>query len=137
MVYTSKSRRPIDQNSIREILAGAQALNARDEITGFLTARADHFLQVLEGSEESVRSCFARISLDRRHTLVTVRGEARAESRIFPDWKMGWVEETCPSNSTESIFNLFESANRGKAQIEPTSIEAMLRIFSKNAKIVD
>ncbi len=61
IVYTSKAKAPIDSAMIDDILKVARVSNARDGLTGFLIARDGYFLQLLEGNEDMVRNCYARI----------------------------------------------------------------------------
>jgi hypothetical protein len=62
--------------------------NAIDGITGLLWTDRHRFLQVIEGPEESVEDCFARIRADNRHRDVTVLLDTAVEKRQFGAWSM-------------------------------------------------
>lgn len=75
-------------STVEDILIQSVINNAGDGITGFLLADGVAFVQVLEGAERLVEACFARILLDPRHELVTVRERLEVEARQFPLWSM-------------------------------------------------
>ncbi len=136
LVYTSKSKVPIDEILLKNILTKCNQNNRRDNITGFLAARAGYFLQLLEGSEIDVMACYERIKLDPRHRQITLQGTASITSRIMPNWKMGFVEKSVDSSVAEQLLDLFELGRAGKPYTSNLPLEAMLRSFSKDAKII-
>jgi hypothetical protein len=71
-----------------EILSISRSNNSRDNITGVLIITDEDFLQLLEGSRESVTNCFARILLDNRHRNVQILYANDAGLRLFPSWSM-------------------------------------------------
>ena len=135
LVYTSKSNVPIDKNFLKNLLDKSGQNNKRDNITGFLATRDGYFLQLLEGAEKDVLACYERIQKDSRHRFITLQGTATIESRIMPSWNMGYVEENQQTNSAEQLLDLFELGKPGRAYTTKESLEAMLRLFSKNAQV--
>ncbi len=87
LVYTS---RPFgfDGTILNGILVTARRLNARDGITGALICRADVYLQLLEGPEDALAACYARIARDDRHVDVVERLRRPIDERMFPAWAM-------------------------------------------------
>jgi hypothetical protein len=75
-------------STMEDVLAGSVANNRRDAITGFLLCDGAAFVQVLEGPEVRVESCFGRILVDTRHHLISVRERRRVDGRLFPAWSM-------------------------------------------------
>ena len=73
---------------MEDILLASVANNSRDEITGFLICNGVHFAQALEGPQDKVEACFARISADSRNVQPVVREIGWAEERAFPRWSM-------------------------------------------------
>jgi hypothetical protein len=134
LVYTSKCSVPMTPDFLRAILEKARERNSLDGITGFLTARDGHFLQLLEGEESKVRECFARIQKDSRHRQVTLQGEAIAASRTSPNWSMGWTED---GGSAVSLLELFELGRSGSSFKDSSALMTLLKLFSKNAKIMN
>lgn len=134
--YTSQFSRPMSDEDIKKILEVSQKNNLRDGITGFLTVRAGYFLQLLEGDEAKVKDCYERISLDPRHKLLTVQGEAFSEERMMPTWSMGLVKADEKLKSSQAILELFELGRAGKPFSNNTSLISMLKIFSKEAQVL-
>jgi hypothetical protein len=136
LVYTSKSESPIDQKLIDDLLTVAKEKNTRDEITGYLVARSKYFLQLLEGPEDKVRECFARIKQDIRHSNIVIQGEGYLQERIAPKWSMGVVILDDAGRSDERLVELFEAGRRGKPYADVESVKSIVNIFSRDAKIV-
>lgn len=70
------------------ILAQARPLNARDDITGVLTAVNGTFVQIIEGGEAVVDDLLTRLRRDPRHTELEVIGRRMVKRRAFGDWDM-------------------------------------------------
>ena len=62
--------------------------NAVCGLTGALIASDGRFLQVLEGSRETVLQAYGAISTDSRHRDLGVIESRSAASRHFPDWSL-------------------------------------------------
>lgn len=73
---------------MEDILLASVANNRRDSITGLLICNGVHFAQALEGPQDKVEACFARISRDGRNVESVVRNIGWAEDRAFPRWSM-------------------------------------------------
>jgi len=78
LVYAS---RPFGFNEARHC-------NTRDDITGALICRADMYLQMLEGEEDSVQAAYTRIEQDDRHVEVKRLARGPIEARMFGAWAM-------------------------------------------------
>jgi hypothetical protein len=133
LVYTSKSSLLITSEFLNGILENAREHNSREGITGFLTARDGYFLQLLEGEETNVRECFNRILKDNRHSQITLQGEARVATRSTPNWSMGWSAD---GQSAVGLIELFELGRSGKTFKDSSSLLKILKMFSRNAKIL-
>ncbi len=88
LIYKSRSKTPIDWDLVNSILETSQQQNPEHAITGVLVATRNHFLQVLEGSFESVNDLFYAIARDSRHDRLQLVGFTCTEHRTFPDWEM-------------------------------------------------
>lgn len=137
LVYTSKSREPLNDEMILSILDKSRERNKEDNITGFLTARADYFLQLIEGPEDKVRQCYERICKDGRHSQITYQGEAFTDTRLTPNWSMGWVKTNASSDSTEELLHFFETGRAGNIFKDPNTLLTMMKMFSRKAILVD
>jgi hypothetical protein len=77
---------------LKFLLRQSRANNLRHGITGLLLYGNGHFLQVLEGAEQAVRSIYAIIRNDSRHSRVTLLADGLIRARVFTDWSMGFQE---------------------------------------------
>jgi hypothetical protein len=95
LIYRSRSLIPAAglDAALGDILRGARAKNAALGITGALLLYDDWFAQTLEGPEAAVRTLFARIKADSRHSSVQLSEEATVPSRAFSRWAMAMVGE--------------------------------------------
>ena len=89
LVYSSAATQDFWPQDIFELVEKARLRNGASDITGMLLYHDGHFLQLLEGPEEAVRSCFARVARDPRHTSVKVVTTGTCKERDFPNWTMG------------------------------------------------
>lgn len=77
-----------DSSILSGILWRARINNARDNITGALIARADIYIQLLEGPEADVLRTWAKIRQDDRHIDATRKVLRPITTRMFPYWTM-------------------------------------------------
>ena len=91
VIYSSDAAPSLNEEEVELLVARAHVSNDAHAITGVLLYSGLHFLQVLEGSRESVEQLFARVSSDPRHTGVTLLFSEAVPARLFPSWGMGWT----------------------------------------------
>jgi hypothetical protein len=92
LIYRSRNLIPLDsrKTELGTLFSAARSSNKKQAITGALLVHGDWFAQVLEGSEEPVRTLFARIQQDGRHDNVSVIAAGPA-GRVFGRWSMARV----------------------------------------------
>lgn len=118
LVYASRftgAERDFDE-VVRSVIAKSIQNNRIVDVTGFLVAGEEQFLQLLEGPEASVRETYARIGLDARHADLTVIVSGAVERRLFRDWNMGQHR----LGATDQAL----LAQAGQATFAPTQLEA-------------
>lgn len=83
----------ISSAALAELLCQARAYNQGHRLTGLLlyAAPTKEFVQVLEGPRDEVENLYQRIAQDPRHKHAFVLHEGPVASRMFPDWRMGFV----------------------------------------------
>ena len=93
LLYASRAAQEIDDALVAKILEDARRHNLERGITGVLCAYSpgDVFVQVLEGSRETVNALYASIVRDPRHRDVTLLDYAEITERRFAGWRMGSV----------------------------------------------
>ncbi|ABV94772.1 BLUF domain protein [Dinoroseobacter shibae DFL 12 = DSM 16493] len=103
-----------DAAALAGILVDARARNRQDNLTGALICRADLYCQLLEGPEQAVQACFARIARDDRHLEVRKLATLPISDRLFPGWDMRhdpaeswmWSREETTAGHVESATAL-------------------------------
>lgn len=97
--------------ALAHLLRQARSYNQSHRLTGLLlyAAATKEFVQVLEGPHDEVTSLYARITHDARHNYVFVLHEGLADSRMFPDWRMGFAAaQTEDLRTTTGYFPLLD-----------------------------
>ncbi len=100
VVYLSRAVKPFAAGELLELLQRSRARNSRAGITGLLLHRNGTFMQLIEGPARRVEGLLFRISMDRRHTNMTILSDRLVQERLFPDSSMGFeeVEQVVPNN---------------------------------------
>jgi hypothetical protein len=89
LVYVSRSVRSVNSAiGMSDILSEARPNNARDGITGCLTAIDGRFVQVIEGESDKLDDLINRLLRDERHTELRVLERRTIAERAFPHWDM-------------------------------------------------
>jgi hypothetical protein len=95
LIYRSRSvsSGPVRRQDLSDILAESRANNGIEGISGVLLATGGRYIQVLEGSPESVELIYGRIQTDRRHSDVVLVHDGLIERRAFGDWTMANLDQ--------------------------------------------
>lgn len=131
LVYVSHAVEDISYTDIQDILAVSRQNNARDGITGLLIYREGYFLQLLEGTEQSVKNVLGNIMMDDRNHSLRVLIEAQGE-RLFADWSMAYIDGDISSNETEELIEFFDVCLQAGAN-QRNLIMPILRKFRASA----
>lgn len=132
LVYISEAAEDISYTDIRDILDVSRRNNVQDDVTGLLIFREGHFLQLLEGSEKSVRKTLGKILLDDRNYSLRVLIETQGDQRLFANWAMAFYDGDVSPNSTQDLISLFDACLDGGAS-HRSLIMPMLRQFRASA----
>ena len=104
LLYISTSTLPGNTADIEGILEESRHNNALEGITGVLWSDGTHFLQVLEGPDESVGATFGRILSDHRHSAIVVLRDGQVETRDFGGWSMVHRRGTEPADAHDAAM---------------------------------
>ncbi len=88
LVYTSARNKACDDQNIHQILQASNRNNKRLGVTGVLIHTPERFLQVLEGTEDTVQALYEKIEKDPRHGGSVMRYCEPVSTRYFGDWNM-------------------------------------------------
>ncbi len=114
VTYLSKICKVQNPNGLElsdRILEKSRPYNQSVGISGVLVMCDGSFLQVLEGPEEHVRSLFAKIEKDPRHTDVRVLVDRPIEHRQFGDWAMACADLASDGMALKSAFIRLETTS--------------------------
>ena len=90
LVYISKATVPFTADSLKELTEVANANNEKLNVTGCMVYASGYFLQLLEGSAESVDILYRKIEKDDRHkgTKLLLESKVDEDRRLFDKWFM-------------------------------------------------
>lgn len=91
LIYCSRAKAPMTDAALLELLDVCRVFNEANHISGILLYGYHHFIQLLEGDKEVVRSLyFNRISKDPRHYKCKILHEEEKTERRFRHWAMAF-----------------------------------------------
>lgn len=90
LVYLSRTIDLLSGSELDDILEVSHFNNKGKDITGILLYVDGNVIQLLEGDEYEVQKLYRKISQDHRHDGLIVLFQGFAETRLFPDWSMGY-----------------------------------------------
>lgn len=133
LVYVSAAAHPFDAPALADLLRTSRARNAEVGLTGMLLYKDGSFIQVLEGPEPAVRSCYARIQRDRRHVRVTSVFEEEDTERAFAAWSMGFLDPAAVRPADLAAFTAFLEHGAG-ADAGSGAVREALLVFRESVR---
>lgn len=128
-LYMSSAREPLGDAELNALLNTARHNNKEVGVTGMLLYSDGNFIQYLEGEEADVRTVYARIDRDPRHTGVMLVSNGPIEMRAFADWSMG-LHSIDTERADPGGFRLTrESVEQHLSTNTPKLIITMMRRF--------
>ncbi|MDX9716636.1 MAG: EAL domain-containing protein [Thauera sp.] len=88
LIYVSRSTQPMSEDDVSALMLQFQQRNRRDGISGSLLYKNGEFIQLLEGTKETVLALSERIRSDVRHRDFRIVAEGPMHRRTFTDWGM-------------------------------------------------
>jgi len=130
LLYCSISVAPKMTNvDIDQLLASARRRNLAENVTGMLIYHQGEFVQILEGSKNSVESLYEQfIDADPRHTRINKEQQNPISHRRFNEWSMGFlgaaeIESLMPSSAIGILMD------RLSDEAKSTSLSLGIRDF--------
>ena len=87
-IYMSRALQACDVAELDVMAARFAQRNEACAVTGVLMKVGDHFVQVLEGEEQTLLDLVARILKDERHSDFRTLHRGHIRERRFPKWSM-------------------------------------------------
>lgn len=129
-IYISRAVFAVTPSVIEEILVAARRNNQRDGLSGLLISDQGLFFQILEGPDDAIARCYARILQDQRHCDVRLMSDDMHPARAFPDWKMGYAQpKDLPSAAREAMQSLVVLAEADAAALITDNIHEAIDHF--------
>jgi Sensors of blue-light using FAD len=89
LAYCSMLKQTMTQAQLDDLVAQAQAANARNGITGLMMVDDKLVVQWIEGRRDAVRGLWDKLLKDPRHyCIVELLHRDFQEQRTYPDWAM-------------------------------------------------
>ena len=99
LTYRSTAIPEITIEQIEDILKIARNFNSKNDVTGCLVFSKGYFIQLLEGSKDTIKELMDHIDMDIRHTNIDILSEGEAEKKFFETWDMAYLK---PSEKMQS-----------------------------------
>ncbi len=133
LVYTSAAVSTFGTSDLDDVLRNARSNNARLEVTGMLLFESGSFFQSLEGTAEVVDELYERISLDPRHSKISLLLRSLIEERIFGDWTMGYARITLGELSSAVGLNDFFQEGSSFRDLDTSQVKKLMGLFSEGS----
>ncbi len=91
LCYVSSAKSNLTKIDLDHLFRVNKRNNTTLDISGLLVYNNGNFLQILEGEEKRIRTLFAKISTDDRHSNIIELINMSVEERIFDDYESGFV----------------------------------------------
>ncbi|MCK8523309.1 BLUF domain-containing protein [Aquimarina sp. D1M17] len=88
-LYISIENQVFDEQKISELIKKARLQNQKNNITGFLYYRQNHFFQYIEGDPNDLDNLLQKLQDDSRHTILNRASDKDLKERRFDNWSMG------------------------------------------------
>lgn len=131
-LYLSSATRKLDDRDLREILEISRSRNGEAGVTGMLLFHDGNFLQLLEGEADAVEQTWGRIKNDPRHRGILVMLDEARETRLFPDWSMGF-RKTAAGECIPGWSDFLEGGDEPKRHLGDRAL-SLLGSFRENLR---
>jgi hypothetical protein len=132
-MYSSRAIKAFTQAELLELLARSRENNSKLGVTGMLLYKNGEFMQVLEGSEQTVRTLVAKIERDPRHKVAKLL-IGYCPERQFPYWYMGFSNlDTEEARNTPGYTEFLNTSLAVGLAADPTLCQRLMHLFKKGA----
>ena len=126
LIYISVAEGPAESAmQMSDILDEARPNNARDGVTGALTAVDGRFLQIIEGPPAKLDDLLDRLEKDARHRDLQILERRQVLGRDFPGWDM--VSPRLMAAEVNKLAVLLDEDRRDIDAYVPVFREALAR----------
>jgi len=115
-----------------EIFGHARRRNSENGITGVLSFKSGHYIQILEGDDAVVDAVYAKIKKDPRHTNVSTILDRAISKRFFSAWSMRLLQSM---NKDLSFINFFDYNSASFSSLDAKKQQLIALFYSKNRRV--
>lgn len=90
ILYSSVASDKLTPECLSKILTKARINNAKHDVTGLLIYGDGAFMQVIEGTHDTIDTLYANIVADKMHNNIRHIYTKDIPNRIFSEWQMGF-----------------------------------------------
>jgi len=130
LVYVSFANKSLTEKELDALLTEIRGKNAQQNVTGLLLYNDLNFIQVIEGTKETIHKVFNSIEQDSRHTNVVKLLEEPIKKRAFPDWYMGYRKLSEEQSSSIPGFSNFLNGEDQEKIIQDSTQQVMYLLES-------
>jgi hypothetical protein len=129
VLYGSRATHAPTETDLQTLLERSRTYNAHQQITGLLLYSDGQFVQLVEGPEAVVRSLYARIRADARHTQVVTLSDGPSPQRWFADWHMAFGHVEAPD--LHQVLGAVATPALPQVPIEDPHLQTLLHAFGQ------
>ena len=130
LVYLSQATRKMSSDELNAILKIAQDNNKKIDVTGSLFYNGGWFLQVLEGSPDTLSTLYKKIEKDPRHKNSRILYNETANFRLFSRWSMNMTNlENRQADKYDQLLEVITAAQTDRKVGSASPAVALLKIF--------
>jgi hypothetical protein len=132
-LYVSNCSQAIPASDLDDILVASRKNNIAREITGMLLYIDGGFLQILEGTKQTLDEVYARIAADKRHFNPRLLLDRNVPARCFVGWSMGFEHLRGRDGEIQGMFGITSEAIAGRlspgaGRVVATMLETFYRV---------
>ncbi|UOQ69389.1 BLUF domain-containing protein [Hymenobacter volaticus] len=135
VLYRSQTKLGLVLPDVEALVNWSRHYNHEHHLTGLLLYSDDRFVQLLEGEEIAVRTLFARIQQDARHTQVVTLSEGPGPQRWFAEWSMAWGQ--IDPLELEQVLGTVETHAPVPESITDPHLRTLLHVFHQFGSKLD
>ena len=128
LVYMSSAADRFVSSGLDDILRRSRRNNGRDGVSGLLIYHDGNFLQILEGDEDRVLSCYRRIISDSRHTGCMLLKSEEVSERVFEGWNLACLPFAELASTCQSGFIDLQNLRHSK-KMEGLAQDKMVQVL--------
>ncbi|MFT5676375.1 MAG: hypothetical protein ACI808_002317 [Paraglaciecola sp.] len=136
LVYTSKVKDYITgialESELDKIHKSAAVFNKDNNITGYLLYLDGYFIQYLEGSQENIEKLYLKISLDDRHSGLTLLCHEKITERVFKKWTKLYITDMHKQSQIPDLLKaIVETKQRLLSKTDSLALINLVSLISK------